>query len=315
MRRMLCAVIAAVIAACDAGSAIAQEQTIRFAYLAVVDLLPYYVADKKGYFKDVGLSVEPIQMTGGPAIASAVMSGSADVGYAGTVPIISARIQKLPLKFFSAIALDQGPDHHMNVFVGSPKLGIASVNDLRGKVVAMNTQGGQCDLVMRNSLADAAVALDQVKVTNIPFPQTQAALALGNIAAGCTAEPFLTGMKRAGMTNIVMKGLVRGDRLNQPQLHTGIFAKEDWLGTNRNAARKFRDSLDKAIQSMKINEHEARQILSEYTKLPPDIVKEVTLALQTIDLKPEQLQPVIDATVETKLFDTRVNASDLLYQF
>jgi len=63
---------------------------------------------------------------------------------------------------------------------------------------------------------------------------------------------------------------------------------------------------------MKINENDARQILSEYTKLPPDIVKEVSLALQTIELKPEQLQPVIDATVETKLFDTRVNASDLL---
>ena len=145
MSRFFQTICATLIVSCAASSVIAQEQKIRFAYLAVVDLLPYYIADKKGYFKELGISVEPIPMTGGPAIASAVMSGSADVGYAGTVPIISARIQGLPLKFFSGIALDQGPDHHMNIFVGSPKLGITSVKDLVGKVVAMNTQGGQCD--------------------------------------------------------------------------------------------------------------------------------------------------------------------------
>ena len=315
MGRFLQTICVTLIVSCTANSVIAQEQKVRFAYLAVVDLLPYYVADKKGYFKELGISVESIPMTGGPAIASAVMSGSADVGYAGTVPIISARIQGLPLKFFSGIALDQVPDHHMNIFVGSPKLGITSVKDLVGKVVAMNTQGGQCDLVMRNSLADAGIPLDQVKVTNIPFPQTQAALALGNIAAGCTAEPFLAGMKQAGMTNIVMKGLVRGKLLTQPQLHTGIFAKEEWLVANREAAKKFRDSLAKAIEFMKANEPEARQILVEYTKLSPDVVKDVTLALQTVELNPAQLQPVIDATVDAKLFDKRLNASDLLFQF
>ena len=103
-------------------------------------------------------------------------------------------------------------------------------------------------------------------------------------------------MKRAGMTSIVMKGLVRGEGINKPQLHTGIFAKEDWLATNRDAAKRFRDGLAKAMQYINMNESEARNILSEYTKLPPDVVKEVTLALQTVELDASQLQPVIDAT-------------------
>jgi len=127
----------------------AEPVLVRFVYLTAVDLLPYFVADKKGYFAEVNLKVEPMLVTGGAAVVGAVSGGSAEVGYAGTVPLIAARIQGLPLKYFTGIALDKGPANHTLIYVASNKSGIKTAADLKGKMIAMNARSGQCELIAR----------------------------------------------------------------------------------------------------------------------------------------------------------------------
>src|SRR5262245_39478329 len=83
---------------------------VRFAYLQVIDLLPYFIANKKGYLKEEGLDVEPIVVAGGPAVLSAIAGGSADFGFTGTVSMIMARLQGLPFKFFSGLNFERWPD-------------------------------------------------------------------------------------------------------------------------------------------------------------------------------------------------------------
>jgi NitT/TauT family transport system substrate-binding protein len=296
-----------------AQASAAEPRLVRFAYLTAVDLLPYFVADKKGYFLERGMKVEPILVTTGAGVVGAVMGGSADIGYAGSLPIISARVQGLPLKFFSGLALDQGPDHYTLVYLANPKAGIKSVRDLKGKVVAMNARSGQCELIAKLRLAEAGMSLDDVKVTTIPFPQMQAALQLGSVDAACTNDPFLTSMRQAGLNAIVMKGLVKQDVLSTPHMHSGLFATDKWLADNKDVALAFRASLDRAIKEIESNDKEARQILAEYTKVSPQVINDVQFSMSKTELPASAVQLVIDAAVATNLITKRIEASEVIF--
>lgn len=291
----------------------AEPVTVRFAYLTAVDLLPYFVAQKKGYFTEQGLTVEPMLVTGGAAVVGAVSGGSAEVGYAGTVPLIAARIQGLPLKYFSGLALDKGPSNHTLVYVGSNKGSVKTVRDLKGKTIAMNARSGQCELIARLRLADAGMSIDDVNVTTIPFPQMQAAVQLGNVDAACNNDPFLASMKQAGMDVELMAGLVAKEHVNELQLHSGMFASENWLKQNPRLADGFRKALGKAMKDIAANDAEARRILVEYTKIDPEIASQVGLSIAQTDIPLPALQAVIDAAAATGVTPKRIDASEMIY--
>ena len=293
----------------------AEPVLVRFVYLTAVDLLPYFVADKKGYFAEVNLKVEPMLVTGGAAVIGAVSGGSAEVGYAGTVPLIAARIQGLPLKYFSGIALDKGPANHTLIYVASTKSGIKTAADLKGKMIAMNARSGQCELIARLRLADAGLSIADVRITTIPFPQMQAAVQLGNVDAACNNDPFLTSMKQSGIDVPVMAGLVQKEHVNELQLHSGLFANEEWLKQNQATASAFRAALEKAMKEIAANESEARKILMEYTKIDAAVANNVVLSIAQTDFPVSSLQAVIDAAAATGTVPKRIEASELIYDF
>jgi NitT/TauT family transport system substrate-binding protein len=293
----------------------AEPTQVRFVYLTAVDLLPYFVADKKGYFTEANLKVEPMVVTGGAAVIGAVSGGSAEVGYAGSVPLIAARIQGLPLKYFTGIALDKGPSNHTLMYVASRKSGIKTAADLKGKMIAMNARSGQCELIARLRLGDAGLSIDDVKVTTIPFPQMQAAIQLGNVDVACNNDPFLSSMKQAGVDVPVMAGLTEKAHVNELQLHSGLFANEEWLNKNKAAALALRGALDKANKYIAANDADARKILMEYTKIDEATAKDVVFSIAQADFPASSLQAVIDAAAKTGVVPKRIEASELIYDF
>ena len=63
--------------------------------------LPFWVAEKQGYFKEAGFdSVQGTEMAGGAAIQHAVQSGQLDLGWSNNVSVILAHAQKFDFKFF-----------------------------------------------------------------------------------------------------------------------------------------------------------------------------------------------------------------------
>lgn len=304
--------LAAALASAAMAAPAAETSTVRFAYLTAVDLLPFYVADKKGYFAEAGLKVEPLVVTGGAAVVGAVVGGSAEVGYAGTVPLIAARIQGLPVKYFAGLALDKAPGNHTLVYMAHSRSGIRTAKDLAGKTVAMNARSGQCELIARLRLAEAGLSITDVKVTTIPFPQMQAALQLGSVDAACNNDPFLASMKKAGLNVPVMAGLVAKEKLADLHLHSGMFSSETWLAQNPKAAAGFRSALDKAMAFIAGNDAEARRILAEYTKIEPEIAGAVELSIARTEITPAMLQPVIDAAAATGITPKAIPASELI---
>ena len=76
------------------------QQKIRVALLRTTAMIPIIDAEKMGYFKREGIETEIVTLNNGPAALSAVVSGSADIGWAATMPVVSAVAEKQPIRAF-----------------------------------------------------------------------------------------------------------------------------------------------------------------------------------------------------------------------
>lgn len=91
-----------------------------------------YLAEAKGWYRDVGLDVRFLQPGGGGDVAQAVASGSVDFGVSSAEQVVPARAQGLPVVSVAAII-----QHNTSSLVSLAGSGITRPRDIQG-----HTYGG-----------------------------------------------------------------------------------------------------------------------------------------------------------------------------
>ena len=152
-----------------AAPAQAQTQHVKIAYLRAPQLVTHWHAEKMGLFKKEGIHAEILTVNNGPAVAAAVASGSADFGWAGSVPIIFARSQNQPFKVFVTAGVESAPGNWAVNIVASARSGIKTIAELKGKTFVMNAVGAVCELQMRSHFKKAGIKFEDVKTIIAPF--------------------------------------------------------------------------------------------------------------------------------------------------
>lgn len=142
------------------GASNAPMPTLRVAY-AQGTQANFYYALQNGLFQKHGVKVEGTKFDSGPALVSALVAGSVDVGYFGLPALINANANGAKLQIFS-IANVAGK---MAALYVNPKSGIKSVKDLVGKSVA-TTQNTVTHIFMLIAMKQAGV---DPKTVNIKF--------------------------------------------------------------------------------------------------------------------------------------------------
>ena len=127
-------------------SSLAQEKKqlrIVFVSLSWNNQLPFRIAIAKGFFKDQGLSVEPIFVRGGPTAIAALVSGNVDfASIGGAQAVIRSRARGLDLQLIAS------QSNYTNYTLLGSKAA-KSVEELRGKIVGITGAGAFSDFVMR----------------------------------------------------------------------------------------------------------------------------------------------------------------------
>ena len=125
---------------------LAQEKnTVR---LVVVSLswntqLPIRVAMAKGYFKEQGITIEPIFIRGGPAAMAALISGDTDFGsIGGAQAVIRTRARGVDVSIIGSTS------NYVSYLVIGGK-GTKNVADLKGKIIGVTGPGAFSDFAMR----------------------------------------------------------------------------------------------------------------------------------------------------------------------
>ncbi len=256
------------------GGAGAGPSKVTVGIIPILDVAPIYLGIEQGFFEEQGLELDLQKAQGGAAIVPAVVSGQYQFGYSNTTSLLIAASQGLPLKVVANgnnSTGEKGKDFGgIVVPENSP---IKTAADLAGKRVAINTLQNINTTTTNKVVRDAGADPSKIAYTELPFPEIPAAVANGDVDAGQVVEPFLTIAKQQGMREIA-SNFAQTD----PNLNVGLyFATDKYLSENAETVQKFTTAMQQSLKYASENPDAAREVLSSYTEIEPEIQEAVTL--------------------------------------
>jgi NitT/TauT family transport system substrate-binding protein len=242
--------------------------------IPIVDVAPLYLGQKKGFFGSRGLELKMVSAQGGAAIIPGVVSGQYQFGFSNTTSLMLAGTKGVPVKSVANGAASNGK-------VGGDVTGVAvkkdspvkSAKDLAGRTVAVNTLQNIGDTTVRESVRKAGGDPSKVTFVEIPFDQMPAALDGGRVDAAWMGEPAMTVAKAQG-ARVIASPFAETD----PKLTVATyFTSAKIAKSNPELVRKFTEAMNESLDYATAHPEEARQILTTYTKISGDVLKDLTL--------------------------------------
>jgi NitT/TauT family transport system substrate-binding protein len=265
-----------------------EPTTLKVGLIPIADVAPIFVGQKQGFFKEQNITLDPQFAAGGAAITPAVVSGDFDIGFSNTVSMLIAGSKDLPIQIISQGVL-AGTDEKkawadLLVPKGSPA--IKDPKALEGKTIAANTLNNICGVTINASLEKEGVDVSKIKYTEIPFPEMVGALEKDRVDAACVVEPFVSAGKAAGMVGID-PFYIR----TAPDLTVATyFASRKFIEEKGDVVDRFVTAMNKSLEYAQSHPDEVRDVLTEYTEIPPEAAQKIQLPTWKADLNEDTIQ-------------------------
>ncbi len=247
---------------------------ITISLIPILDVAPAYVAQAKGFFTEFGLEVETVLAQGGAAIVPAVVGGSAQIGFSNNLSLIIANTRGMPLRVVSAAVASTGKDLQDANTVVAKDPAIRSAADLVGKRVSTNTSRGIGDAVVSAAVRAAGGDPSTITWVELPFPNVEQAVEIGQIDAGWLSAPFATTAVDHGMRVISTPLTEMTDHVMQV---SSYFSTDAYVAANPQVVSSFQGAMAKALAYAKDNPDEVRTILPEFMQISPELAAKVVL--------------------------------------
>ncbi|KAB8197971.1 PhnD/SsuA/transferrin family substrate-binding protein [Nonomuraea phyllanthi] len=269
-----------------------EKTTIKVGALPIPDPVSLYIAKAKGYFEAEGLTVEPVQITGGAAALPQIESGALDISMTNYVSTFAAVEQGKKIKLVADM-YQAGPNM-FNIMVpkDSP---IKTVADLKGKTIFVNNLHNVATLAVETQLKVAGLTADDVKFAEKPFPEMGNAVNSGQADACWITEPFITANQSAfGFRTLA--DTMTGQTEELPI--AGWMATEEWTKKYPKTLAAFNRAISKAQQAASSDRKEIEKMLPTYTKIDAKTASVITLGTYPSELNANRLQKVADLMLE-----------------
>ena len=215
---------------------------------------PTVVAMRKGFYQEEGFEVNRVQMQ--PLVSvKALMSGDVDYLLAwGSA--VRAAITGVPIKAVAGIA-----SRPLHVLIARP--GIKAPEDLKGKVIGVDSVAGTVDYLSRVALRHYGMEPDKdVKIiVTGESPTRLAALRAGSIDATAIDIAFAVKAEDEGFRSF----LYLGDIIELPL--SGITVMESKLQNQRDQVKRVVRATIRGTRFMKQHRVETIQMLSDYLNI------------------------------------------------
>ena len=267
-----------------------EKTHLTVAALPIVDDAPLFLAIKKGYFRQQGLTVTPKIITQSTLALPDLLHGSVDiVGGGNYVSYMEGQASGT----FTLKILVAGTECKAGSFgvLALPSSGITSPAKLAGKTIAVNLTNNIQTLTANAALKAAGVSPGSVKYVVIPFPDMAAALKPGRVSAISVVEPFLSGAEQALGAKLVLSQC-SGSLASFPL--SGYFTTAAWAQQNPRTAAAFQRAMDKAQAYADANPAAVRQVLPTYTKVTAAAAQHLVLNSFPATMSAAELQRVAD---------------------
>ncbi|GAA5201339.1 hypothetical protein GCM10023322_81140 [Rugosimonospora acidiphila] len=212
---------------------------------------PVYVGVQYKVFQKYGLNVT-VQTLTPNSVTAAVLSGNIDMAFDGP-NLVSGILSNPSAKIFATT----GP----TVFFLYGKKGTSSIDDLRGKTVAVTTPGGSLDTAVRGAITRAGMRPGvDVKIAYLQNNSASlAAVIAGSVAAAGVSPPTSVQAQQAGLVNLANITSLAPSGL------TAINTK--FAATHRAAVTKFITAFQAATKLAISSRVDSDAVLKTYVKI------------------------------------------------
>ncbi|PAZ12543.1 nitrate ABC transporter substrate-binding protein [Streptomyces sp. SA15] len=258
----------------SSASASGKTTEVKVGIIPIVDVAPLYLGQKKGFFSSRGIELKMESAQGGAAIIPGVVSGQFQFGFSNTTSLMIAQTKGVPVTSVANGAATTGNTTTDVTAVAVRKdSAIKSAKDLAGRTVAVNTLQNIGDTTVREAVRKDGGDPSKVKFVEIAFDQMPAALDGGQVDAAWMGEPAQTIAKSQGARAVTSPFAETDPKLTVATYFTSAqLAKE-----NPDLVKKFAEAMTESLTYASAHPDEARQILTTYTKIDGQVLKDLTL--------------------------------------
>ncbi len=235
----------------------------------------FFIAQEKGYFEKYGLTVEGVTFESTNQMIQALVNGDIDATPASSIEVLAlveqntANLQKI---YLTLVFEKENAFHSLLVPNDSQ---IKSLSDLKGnKIGAMpgSTSQSWLEIILGNFF-DPKKDVEIIQLS--PRLQLQA-LSSGQVDALYTVDPIITMGEVNGVTRVLMKG-PENEYIFTPMATGGGVVSQRLIDKHPEVVQKLIRAIYDAVEFMRVNEAESRQIIAQYTKLDTEVANKMDL--------------------------------------
>jgi sulfonate transport system substrate-binding protein len=264
--------LAATIAACGGTSSSNSGNTQQTVSLKIMVgglnkqiYLPNMLTQRLGYFTEQHLNVTLIDEGSGQASEDEVVAGNVDAGSGAYTHPMVLNTQGKKIETICQFGIAPGEAE----VVSTSASGISGPKDLSGKNLGVTDLGSGTHVLTQAILGTAGVDPNTAHYIAVGAGDTFiAAMDQKRIVAGMTTYPTISRLVNSGKGKILVSLLTPQDTekaLGGDYPFIGIFAKNDWVNSNKDVAQRLVNAYVKTLKWM--HSHSAAEIAD---KMPTD---------------------------------------------
>ena len=177
------------------NSAAAEDGSLTKITVGILPIAPSVAVQQgidAGTFEKHGLDVELSTSNAGAAMLPAVSTGELAIAVGNPLSVMTAADKGLDMKIVTGYSASRSSGEDVNGVVARKGSNIGGWKDLAGKTTSVNALRTQGDLTIMESAEMDGANPEDLKFSEMPFPDMEAQLDRGNVDAIWVPEPFLS---------------------------------------------------------------------------------------------------------------------------
>jgi NitT/TauT family transport system substrate-binding protein len=238
---------------------VAAEPDISFGTLPVIQALPLFVAQERGYFEEEGLTVNLIPFKSGLEKDAAMAGGQIEGYFGDMLTSIVMGANQVPVRMVATVYNTTG-DQRMFAILAAPGTGKPSLAEVAEKGIAGSSNTVIeyfIDKLIKSEAPGSSLNLVETKNILARMPM----LLQGQVAAAALPEPLVTLVEKKGAT------VVADDR-GKGIAPTVLIFTEEFISENTDTVRKFLKAVHRAAEAISQDPESMRPVMIKYARVP-----------------------------------------------
>ena len=238
--------------------------TMRIALIPVADVLPLYVAEQKGYFKEASLDVQLVPVASAAERDQVMQGGQVDGALTDVINVVLFNAEQPRLKIVrkARVAFPNAPLFRL---LAAKDSGVNSLQDLKGVEIGISDNSVIAYWTDR-VLQREGLAKSDIKTVAIPnIVQRAQLMAQNQLKASVLPDPLASVAMLQGARVIA-------DDTKYPELGQSVLVfREPYLRQNADAMRRFVQAYDRAVTELRTNGAAYRSLLIDKGRVPDQL--------------------------------------------